>query len=111
MSRYRLVVSLPEADPPLEETLILNKMYYLYILLGTKPNWHYIGSTDNLKRRFKDHNAGKVKSTRPYRPLKIIHIEEYESRTLVRKRETFLKKTAKARVELFKSIMPLSSSG
>ncbi|MBI5733830.1 MAG: GIY-YIG nuclease family protein [Candidatus Kerfeldbacteria bacterium] len=79
-------------------------MYYLYVLLGSKKNWHYIGSTDNVERRLLEHNKGKVKSTKPHRPLKIIYTETYSSRTLARKKESFLKKTAKARIELFNQL-------
>ena len=84
-------------------------MYYLYILLGNKENWHYIGITDNLERRLIEHNSGKVKSTKPYRPYKIIYTETFDSKTLARKRELFLKKTAKARIELFSNLPPSSS--
>ena len=79
-------------------------MYYLYILLGSKKNWHYIGSTDNVERRLLEHNKGKVKSTKAYRPLKVIYTEAYSNRMLARKRELFLKKTAKARIELFNNL-------
>lgn len=78
--------------------------YYLYILYSTQFNRHYIGTSDNPADRLIAHNAGKVFSTKPYRPYNLIHTEKYPDKTLARKREIFLKKTAKARQELFKKI-------
>ncbi|MEX2341008.1 MAG: GIY-YIG nuclease family protein [Candidatus Paceibacterota bacterium] len=40
-------------------------MFYIYVLKSLKDNELYIGSTSNLKRRFVEHNAGDVKSTKP----------------------------------------------
>ncbi|HRY63396.1 MAG TPA: GIY-YIG nuclease family protein, partial [Patescibacteria group bacterium] len=40
-------------------------MYYVYVLL-LNNNDLYKGSTDDLKRRFKEHQFGKVESTRNY---------------------------------------------
>ncbi|GEM_PF-2758467 len=47
--------------------------------------------TSDLVQRIKDHNAGKTRSTKGYRPLKVIHTEEYASREEAYKRELFLK--------------------
>jgi len=44
-----------------------------------------------LEKRLKRHNAGSVKSTRPYRPWKLLGHEEYNSRSEAVKRERFLK--------------------
>ena len=79
-------------------------MYYLYILRAEGKDWHYIGSTSNIEKRLIKHNVGDVTSTRPYRPLKLIYTEEFATNTEAKKREFFLKHTAKARVELFKEI-------
>ncbi|MEK7652761.1 MAG: GIY-YIG nuclease family protein [Patescibacteria group bacterium] len=38
-------------------------MFYLYILRN-KNGKFYVGSTNNLKRRFSEHNSGKVFSTK-----------------------------------------------
>lgn len=39
-------------------------MYYTYILRNHKTGRYYIGYTDNLKNRFKQHSSGKVLSTK-----------------------------------------------
>ena len=80
-------------------------MHYLYVLINTSPKpRHYIGITDDLAKRLNIHNSGAVRSTKPYRPWKIGSTEEYSTRTEARKRELFLKRTARARKDIFDSI-------
>jgi hypothetical protein len=45
-----------------------NEMYFVYILKSKKDNNLYIGSTNNIKKRMKEHNGGKVFSTKPRIP-------------------------------------------
>jgi putative endonuclease len=66
-------------------------MYQVYVLKSEKYNRFYIGLTDDLARRFKEHNSGQVKSTKYYKPYKIIHTENRPDRTKARKREKWLK--------------------
>ncbi|MFC1569570.1 GIY-YIG nuclease family protein [bacterium] len=73
------------------KTTDLNVKYYVYILLSLKDGNYYTGSTSDLDRRIKAHNAGRVRSTKSRRPLKLIYKEEYASKTEARKRENFLK--------------------
>ena len=66
--------------------------YAVYILISLiRKNWSYVGSTSNLEQRYKDHMSGKTKSTKAYRPLKIVHIEKYNSKEEAYQRELFLK--------------------
>ncbi len=66
--------------------------HFVYILVSEiKSNWSYVGSTGNLEQRFKDHSSGKTKSTKAYRPLKIVHTEEFVTREQAYKRELHLK--------------------
>ncbi|MFC1612879.1 GIY-YIG nuclease family protein [Patescibacteria group bacterium] len=67
-------------------------MYYVYILL-LKNKQLYTGFTDDLKRRYKEHQYGKVKSTKNRRPLKLIHYESYSLKSDAERREKFLKTT------------------
>ena len=78
--------------------------YFLYVLYSPNHLRHYIGITDDVPRRIHEHNRGKVSSTKPYRPYILLGLEEYSDKKLARKREIFLKKTAKARKELFESL-------
>lgn len=66
-------------------------MYYVYFLKSLINNDLYIGSTENLEERVFLHNAGKVKSTRGYKPWRLVGCEEYESRSEAVQRERFLK--------------------
>jgi predicted GIY-YIG superfamily endonuclease len=45
-------------------------MWYVYILRSIKDNNLYVGSSDNIRRRFTEHNFGKVDSTRGRIPFK-----------------------------------------
>lgn len=39
-------------------------MYYVYILQSQKDESYYVGATENLKERIKDHNWHTVKTTK-----------------------------------------------
>ena len=79
-------------------------MFYTYLIKSKNKNWFYIGSTKDLKERFKDHNSGKVKSTKPYTPFILIYYEAYLTYTLARKREIELKKKGQQKEILFKRL-------
>ena len=79
-------------------------MYYLYILKSLNYNRRYIGISGNLEKRIVYHNSGNVSSTKVYLPWKIVYAESYPTKKEARIREIFLKKTAKARIELFAKI-------
>ncbi|MFA5021926.1 MAG: GIY-YIG nuclease family protein [Patescibacteria group bacterium] len=66
-------------------------MYYVYIIKSLKNNRHYIGCTLNLEARIRQHNQGKTKSTKPYRPWRLIYSEEFLEKDLAFKREWCLK--------------------
>lgn len=66
-------------------------MFYTYVLLSKSDGKLYVGSTNNLKRRFAEHNAGDVESTKPRRPLKLIYYEAYLLEIDARNREKQLK--------------------
>lgn len=79
-------------------------MNYLYILKSKKDGNLYIGSTNNLKRRFSEHNKGYVFSTKNRRPLVLIYYEAYSSEKDARKREHNLKLRSRAMAQLKKRI-------
>ncbi len=70
---------------------ILTSMYFVYILLSEKDNKRYIGFTDDIERRLLEHNAGKVKSTKNRRPLKLICSEQFGNKSAAIKREREIK--------------------
>ncbi len=65
--------------------------FTLYILKSINYNHYYIGQTKNIKDRLKLHNLGKVKSTKRFKPWKLVYKEEFNSREVVVKREKYLK--------------------
>jgi len=66
-------------------------MFYVYVLKSLKDNKHYIGFSKNLRKRFVDHQEGKVDSTKTRRPLEIIYYEAYKNEVDARKQELFYK--------------------
>ncbi|MEK9150570.1 MAG: GIY-YIG nuclease family protein [Patescibacteria group bacterium] len=67
------------------------KFYYVYILYNRKKNFIYIGYSEDLKQRFVEHNDGRSKSTKAYRPLELIHYEAYHNKKDAKRRELYLK--------------------
>ncbi len=65
--------------------------YYTYILQSLKDKSLYIGYTADLKKRFKGHNSGENKATKPFRPYKLIHYEAFLNRIDAKHREEYLK--------------------
>jgi putative endonuclease len=68
-----------------------NKMNYVYILRSLKDKKLYIGYSENLKRRFSDHQKGEVLSTKPRRPFELIFYEAYRERSDAKRREKYFK--------------------
>lgn len=64
---------------------------FVYILLSLKDKKTYIGSTDDLMRRVKEHQSGFVKSTKDRLPVKLIYNEKYGTLVGARKQERYYK--------------------
>ncbi len=65
--------------------------YVVYAIKSSFDNRIYVGFTDNLERRVKEHNQGKTKSTKGFRPWVLIYEERVETREEARNREKYLK--------------------
>ncbi len=65
--------------------------FSVYILRSKYDNKRYIGSTKNVTDRLKEHNQGKVKSTRKRRPLILLYQEKYSTKKEAEVRERYLK--------------------
>ncbi len=52
---------------------------------------NYIGFTSNIENRLEQHNSGKTKSTRPYKPWKLLFYEVFDTKEEAIQREKWLK--------------------
>jgi putative endonuclease len=67
-------------------------MYTVYVLYTEKYDQLYIGYTSDLINRFRSHQFLATKGhTIKYRPWKVIHVEQYETKAEAMKRELALK--------------------
>jgi putative endonuclease len=74
-------------------------MYSTYILL-CQDGSYYTGSTNDIKKRFKEHLAGKgARYTKSHKPVKIIYKEKFATKSEALKREAEIKKWPKKRKE------------
>ena len=74
--------------------------YYVYLLRGNKTSWIYIGCTNDLEKRLKEHNEGKVYSTKKILPVELIYCEAYKSKDYTYQREKSLKAFGSGLVKL-----------
>jgi putative endonuclease len=66
-------------------------MFYVYCLESVKYDELYFGYTNDLKRRFKEHNQKLNFSTKRYAPWKLIYYEACLSEDDAKRREKYLK--------------------
>jgi putative endonuclease len=65
--------------------------YFIYILQSKLDKNFYTGFTSNLKNRFKEHNSGRVESTKSRRPFNLVYFEGCLSKKDAMMRELYLK--------------------
>ena len=66
-------------------------MFYTYVIQSKKDGKWYTGSTNDPRRRFKEHNDKKVSSTKSRGPFKLIYYEACINEKDARIREKYLK--------------------
>jgi putative endonuclease len=69
----------------------MEKTYYVYAIRSTVRSYIYVGLTDDIERRFIEHNKGYNKTTKPYAPFVLIYSETAPNRVEARLREKYLK--------------------
>ena len=69
-------------------------MVYVYVIKGEVANRRYVGITQDVEQRVREHNSGRSSSTKPYIPWQIIHQESFDSHEEARGREKYLKSSA-----------------
>ncbi len=66
--------------------------YFVYMLLCANKSF-YIGSTDNIEKRFSAHVSGKgARYTRSHKPVKVVYQEELFDKSSALRREHELKR-------------------
>ncbi len=62
--------------------------YFVYVLESEIDGRLYKGQTSDIEKRLTEHNSGKTKSTKGYKPWKLVYFERYETRdeALLRKK-------------------------
>ena len=76
-------------------------MYFVYIL-RTSANTLYIGQTNNVEKRLREHQSKSIKSAKYVRyfdSVSLVYSEKYATRKEAMRRETQLKKWSKAKKE------------
>ncbi len=67
-------------------------MFYVYAISSINRNYIYVGMTEHLDDRIQRHQAGRERTTRAYRPFKLIFTEAVDSeRKEARKKEKYWK--------------------
>ena len=65
--------------------------YFVYILESEIDGRLYKGQTRDIDKRIKEHNSGKTKSTKCYKPWKLVYFETFETRDEAVLREKYFK--------------------
>jgi putative endonuclease len=66
-------------------------MFFVYILKSIAFGTYYVGSTNDIERRIRQHNSGYSFYTRSKRPWKLCYTDAFDSLSDARKRENQIK--------------------
>ncbi len=66
-------------------------MFFVYAISSTGRNYIYVGMSNDVNRRFLEHNAGENRSTKAYKPFILIYTEAFNTRIEAREKEKYLK--------------------
>jgi putative endonuclease len=66
-------------------------MFYIYVIRSTKDKRWYTGLTQDLRKRFKEHNNNKIFSTKGRGPFEIVYYEACINEQDAQIREKYLK--------------------
>jgi putative endonuclease len=71
--------------------LYFNNMFFVYVLRSARDGRLYKGYCEDIEKRLAAHNGGRVRSTRGYRPWKVVYREKFATEAEAVARERFLK--------------------
>jgi putative endonuclease len=81
-------------------------MWYVYVIKSKSKDFIYVGSTNDLKRRFNEHNEGLSISTKAYKPFELLCYIAVQTETQARILEQYFK-TGSGKAILYKRIVQL----
>lgn len=85
--------------PGSENSTEVPSFYYVYVLQSiNRPAQLYVGYSSDLRKRIKEHNAGRTFSTKSYMPWQLIHFKGYKNKIDAQRRERYLKMSQGARL-------------
>lgn len=85
-------------------------MWKVYFLKAEKKKWYYVGSTNDMQRRYAEHMSGKVAATKPNRPLAIVYTEECNSEADARAFEKRIKSQRLLKEQIIRTIEQIAGS-
>ena len=85
---------------PLPPHSKIKAVFYFYVLQSIRDRNLYFGYSEDLRKRVKDHNGGRVPATKNRRPMECVYYEAYKSEKDARERERQIKRRAKAHIGL-----------
>ena len=65
--------------------------YFVYVLKSEIDGRLYKGQTNKIDKRIIEHNSGKTKSTKGFKPWKLVYLESFKTRDEAVIREKFFK--------------------
>lgn len=71
----------------------ISKWHYVYVLFSLKDKEFYIGYTQDLRKRIKEHNAKTNFSTKSRLPLILVYAEACLNKEDAKRREDYFKTT------------------
>jgi len=90
--RHRFIMGLWSSGTTPHSSRFINfGMFYFYVLKSQINDSYYFGVCRDFGIRLKQHNQGLVKSTKRYRPWRLVYIENFDSLGKARKRELQVK--------------------
>ena len=66
-------------------------MFYVYVLRDNESGKFYIGRTEDLKRRIREHKVGHTHTTARYKEKNLIYFEGFISKKDALRRERYFK--------------------
>jgi putative endonuclease len=78
---------------PSRTTSDQNLFYYIYVLESKRDGNRYIGMTQDLRKRFLEHQNGRSRATASRRPFELIYYEACRSYQDTKQREQYMKTT------------------